>query len=347
MAFANFTTGQLEFLSSHKFRPDKLIKAAHQPSTAAMEQGFETVAACQAEDRQRAAALRALVPQRPGKRGRNRKSQVAGLPGDPLELAATLDSIAALSPGKPIPACMASAVYTRYRRIGLLGAILQLVAEHRELGTAWLSYTSASFRFDQHHRWSEVARIARADLEQQLHAAGALTAPGFVVAFGHAVYVPNLRQFELRYRGIIAGRKLLCVQQPRTRRINRISEPDSKIQLHKITNLAQRSTAILPNFLSEIGPCSPGGGLSISRMREPAYSLCLLWLAQRQLSELTAISGAFYWDGRLALAECHPRTVNRAAPHFTADVASQLIHSSSPSPHQTLGAEIRRTVPGL
>jgi hypothetical protein len=94
MRCANFTTGQLELLSSIRFRPERFVKSARNPSTGVIEPGFESLAACQAEDRRRASALRAPVQPEPRKRRRNRAAEPPPFPVDPLALAATLETIA-------------------------------------------------------------------------------------------------------------------------------------------------------------------------------------------------------------------------------------------------------------
>ena len=78
-----------------------------------MQPGFETIEACQAEDRNRARALRALGPkQRAGTRRKSVRKHHADAPsGDAIELATALETIADPAISKPARSCLASAVH--------------------------------------------------------------------------------------------------------------------------------------------------------------------------------------------------------------------------------------------
>jgi hypothetical protein len=126
MVFAKLTTGELEFLSDGGFPIEGKLADEH---IGLNPPGFKTIDACRTEDRNRDRALRALAETRwSGTRRKAARSQKCGaLLGDPLELATLLETIADPTLPPPIRGCMASALYMRHRRIGVLGAIYQLV----------------------------------------------------------------------------------------------------------------------------------------------------------------------------------------------------------------------------
>jgi hypothetical protein len=339
MDFAHFTNGQFEFLLSARCRPEQFVRSSRHPSTGLIEPGFESLEACQTEDRQRAAALRALVAQHRGKKGRSRAAKFPPLPGDPIELAATLDSLANGTLINPPRCGLASAIYMHHRRIGLLGTIVELVTKHRDLEAAWLSCTSPDFRFDQNSGWSDCCKMARSQLEQQLDAAGVLNAPGLLIGFMHGYYVPNLQQFQLRYRGFIAGAKLQCLRKQRAANSGKPPLIDLRLRLHPIRDLRQQINQLLPNCPLELEAPSNGKAASVSRMREPALSLYLLWLAQHRLSDLTTISGAYYYDGHLALQECYSPAITKLS-HTT--TRQEFTASSNKANGQTKSSPAHR-----
>jgi hypothetical protein len=61
MGLTKFTTEQLEFLSGERYRLDTVVGSACAPTTRLIQPGFQTIEACQAEDRNRARAPRALA----------------------------------------------------------------------------------------------------------------------------------------------------------------------------------------------------------------------------------------------------------------------------------------------
>jgi len=343
MSFTRFTTEQLEFLSSARFQPDKIVDLARNPSTGEIERSFESSEVCQAEDRQRASALRQMLVSAPRRKGRSHAAKRPRLPGDPLTVANTLESIGDAGIRTPTPSCLASAVYMRYRRIGVLGAILDLLAEHPRLDAAWVSCDSTSFRFDQNKGWSEVAKLARDHLEHKLSVTGVYHAHGLLIGFFRGYYAPHLDQFQLRYGGMVAGAKVSCIQKVHARKTTSKSEgKDVYIRLHPLRDMRQRISGLLPNFLPQLAPSSKG----FSRMQEPAHTLYLLWLAQHRLADLSAIHGVFYWDGRLKIAECQQPSkghrVRGTASHTAADV--QVYRSPTP-PSSNL--TITQALPGM
>lgn len=336
MQFACFTTGQLELLFSSRFHPEKFVRFARNPSTGVIEPDFESLEACQAEDRRRACALRALVQPEPKQRRPNRAAESPPLPGDPLALAAMLDTIGNASPNQPIPSCLASAVYMRYRRIGVLGAIVELLASNRGLDAAWVSGSSTPFRFDHNNGWPEAGQLARQHLEHKLRALGAFNAPGFLIGFFHGCYVPELERFQLRYRGVVAGAKLSCVCKPDPTPLNaKTTVGHARFRLHPIRDPRQHISGLLPNFLPEVQRSPEVKSVAISRMREPVHSLYLSWLAQHRLAGLTAISGAFYWNGRLRMNECQ-QTFGDAAAHRSVTRSRSQKHQLEPMASRAL-----------
>jgi hypothetical protein len=304
---ANLTSNQLEFLTTtnQDRRLDVLLEPAGDPTIGLAQVGFETTDACLAEDRIRARAIRALKP----------KLRAAIPNCDAAGLADRLETIADPSRTKPLPQCLASAGYLRGRRIGVLGAILELVAEHPELDIAWISTTSLALRFDHRENWSEVIGKARKTVQHQMEVSGAMTAPGFLITYLTGYLDQRIGRFRLQFRGIAGGEKLKCIREPNTLTHN-AERPQSGLKFtpHRIWDLPRQISGIMPNFLPEVVVSSGNKGTAIQRMSEPYHSIYLIWLSQRALADLWVASGLFYLNGRLAISECYDGKFKRGGP---------------------------------
>jgi|HubBroStandDraft_4_1064222.scaffolds.fasta_scaffold42704_2 hypothetical protein len=351
MGLTKFTTEQLEFLSGDAYRLDAVVGSACAPITRLLQPGFETIEACQAEDRNRAGALRALASkQRAGTRRKSApKPQADALPGDPSELAAALEAIADPVSSKPAQACLASAVYMYHRRIGMLGSILKLVRQHAELDVGWVTATDSGLHYDQNQGWSEVCRIARQRLEHQLAFSGALTAPGFLIAYLQGYFDARVAKFLLRYQGIVAGDKLMCIRGRTNQRVNNgRPQVGLKLNVHQVRDLRQQISDMMPNSLPELGLSPTGEITSVTRMREPYHSIYLMWLAQHSLSDFLAMNGAFYWDGRLAMNECYGAAAGRGTPRRRSKSAPPVFaHQAGHSANGSRHVRHSRNFPGM
>jgi hypothetical protein len=297
-AFANFTTEQLEFLSP------SISGFARDPESRHRIAGLETIAACCDEYSNRARALRELVLQRSPKSGKtsSAKPAVDPIPGDASRVAALLDSIADPNRRRPAISCLASALYMRDRRIGVLGCILDLVAAHPTVEFAWLTARESDFQFTATERWSEACRHARDGLQRRLQACNAVGTPGLLAAYLHGFFDPTTGKFGLKYRGIVAGEKL--------NRIRKSLQPNPKLAqprptilaVHPIRDLPQQILRMMPNSLTEVAATAAGMVANATRMREPYHSLYLMWLAQHSLADLLVIDGAYYCNGRLVMS---------------------------------------------
>jgi hypothetical protein len=304
---ANLNSNQLEYLTTtnRDHRLDLLIEPASDPTSGLTPAGFETADACRGEDRRRARGLRGVRP----KRG-------VGLPdGDAAGLADLLDSIADPSRTKPLQPCLASAVSMRGRRVGVLGAVLELVGDHPELETAWVTATHPTLRFDHRENWSEVVGKARKRFEEHLEACDAMTAPGFLIAHLAGHFDPRVERFRLQFRGIAGGDKLARLRELKNR-IQSNERPSSDLRLasYPIGNLPRQIAGIMPSFLTELVISPDDKVTDIQRMSEPYHSIYLMWLSQRSLAELWVASGVFYLNGRLAISVCGETGVARTAP---------------------------------
>jgi hypothetical protein len=150
----SLTSEQLEFLGP-RLRQDKV------------EVRFESVEACQHEDRRRAAALREI--------DEGLLSTFLGdnddewlFERDSDELATLLDQIAAPNRRLPAPPCLASSLYLRDRRIGVFGAVLELLAAHPELDRAWFTGRHPTLSFRANGRGSQVIAEAQSRLQHHL-----------------------------------------------------------------------------------------------------------------------------------------------------------------------------------
>jgi hypothetical protein len=336
----NLTSEQLEFLKARHKPP----ASAHEPgasASAAIWPRFETLEACRHEDRTRAAALRELHEgalledietngKRLSKRGRD-------------ELVTLLENIADPDRRLPMPPCPASSLYMRDRRIGVLGAVLELIAANPDLDRAWFTGDHPALRFRANGRHSRVAVEAMTRLNEQLRVSGASATPGFLIAFLNGYFDPRREQFHLQYRGLVLGNKLQVLR--RALQVN--SPPRGKsglgIRVFPIRDLRRQITKIMPNILCERVD-GQRKSESVRRMREPYLSLYLMWLARRRLADIIIIDGAFYWDGGLSLRECYGNdigqhalstlsTVGRTAPAPTDErsVSHAKRHSSTPA----------------
>jgi len=269
---ANLTSNQLEFLTTtnQDRRLDVLLEPAGDPTIGLAQVGFETADACLAEDRNRARALRGLKP----------KLQ-ASIPGcDAAGLASRLDTIADPRRTIPSPPCLASAVYMRGRRLGLLGAVLELVAENPELDVAWITAHYPSLRFDQTENWSKVVSEANTRLDRELEVSGATAAAGFVIAFLTGHFDPRTEKFHLQYRGLAAGDKLKSRRKPSPVVPGNRPHRGMTISVHQISNLSLQISRMLPSFVRERVPSPAGTTTTEKRMREPHHTIYLAWLAQ-------------------------------------------------------------------
>ena len=240
------TTGQLEFLGTrnHDRRLDLLVRPSHDATSGVALADFESIEACQAEDRYRAAALSEFDC-----------SALASVPEcEAGELAALLDNIADPNRIKPAQPCLASSLYLRARRIGILGAVLDLVHAHPELDCAWVSAHHPCSCFDQNENWSEVIGEARIRLHRQFEVSGAATAPGFIIGFINGHFDPRTEKFHLEYRGIAAGDKLKSLRQPQPVIPHGRPHRGLRITVHEITDLPTQISRMLPNALRERVP---------------------------------------------------------------------------------------------
>ncbi len=321
------TTAELEFLGTRNQdrRLDLLVRPSRDATTGVALASFESIEACQAEDRYWAAALSEF--------------DCSALPSVPEceagELAALLDSIADPNRTTPTQSCLASSLYLRDRRIGILGATLDLVHAHPELDCAWVSAHHPCLCFDQHENWSGVIGEARTRLHRQLEVSGATTAPGFLIGFLNGNFDPRTEKFRLEYRGIAAGDKLKSLRQPQPVVPNRRPLRGMRIDVHEITDLPMQISRMLPHSARERVPSVIDGGVPAKRMRQPYHTIYLIWLAGYRLADLTVIDGAFYWNGGLRMRECYEEAAfqppHAAVPTLFAPVpkAQRVPRSSS------------------
>lgn len=277
--FAHLTAEQFEFLAS--------LSRGSAPVR------LEPLSACQAEDRRRSDALLKL-----------KRKIWAGIPEcDPRELANLLDYTADPNRSQPSPPCLASAVYLRHRRRGVLGAIVDLVRQHRHLDVAWLTASDPLWRFDPKQACAAVVPQSQERLKQQLELYGAAAAPGFLLAFVNGCFDPRTQQFHLQYRGIVGGEKLKCIHKATTSHAG--LHDTIKIALYRTENLPLQITRMLRNSPRELSFANDA--TILQRMSEPHHSVYLLWLSQHTLADICVATGVLYYNGRLALRECYGR----------------------------------------
>ena len=313
MSFATITTEQLDFLypSRSDSRLETILRTTRDPMTGEFKDGFESIDACSIEDQNRACALRGL----PRKLWPNIPSC------DPQRLAGLLETIIDVRRSKPAPSCLASATYVRSRRIGVLGSILDLVRNSPEPDIAWLTAGDYNSRFDPKASWPSAIPGARMRFEHQLERSGALTAPGFLIAYLHGYFLPDVKAFQLQYRGIVGGQKLKCIREwGKLRRNGEVAPSQIKIAIHVVRDLVQQISGMMHNFLPAIERTATGDISSFKRMTEPYDSVYLIWLSQHSLADMLILNGAFYLDGRLVLAECCNAVASRPisrSPHVS------------------------------
>ncbi len=286
----SLTTEQLEFLGPRHPQHQAWVR-------------FETVEACQHEDKSRAAALREFDEGLLSSAfGDNEDEWLFESSAD--ELATLLENIADPDRKLPAPPCLASSVYMRNRRIGVLGATLELVAAHPDLDRAWFTarHPALQFRADGRGSWATAEALTR--LHEQLQVLGVSSATGFLITFLHGHLDPEREQFHLEYRGLVLGDKLEALRQPAHHTSLRPARR-GLVTIHPITDLRQQLTRMMPNYLRERQAAALGNSPTINRMREPYHSMYLMWLARRRLADLIVVDGAFYWDGGLKLRECY------------------------------------------
>ena len=232
-----------------------------------------------------------------------------------------LSTITDVRRSKPAPSCLASASYVRSRRIGVLGSILDLVRNNPELDVAWLTAGDYNSRFDPKASWPSAIPGARMRFEHQLERSGALTAPGFLIAYLHGYFLPDVKAFQLQYRGIVGGQKLKCIHEwGKLRRNGEVAPSQINIAIHVIRDLVQQISGMMHNFLPATERTATGDISSLERMTEPYDSVYLIWLSQHSLADMLILNGAFYLDGRLVLAECCNAVASRPisrSPHVS------------------------------
>src|SRR4051812_14933985 len=163
------TVNQLGFVTpkNDKHRLDMLLQAGRNPAASLTPGVFETLCACAIEDERRARALIKL-----------KASVLKSISGaDAATHSGLLEIFVAhvrhhadlcwlmersSKPAFQLPRpSLASATYMRDRRLGILGAILDLIADSANLEVAWITATDPSFCFDQKRNWSEIVATAR------------------------------------------------------------------------------------------------------------------------------------------------------------------------------------------
>lgn len=166
---AYLTIAQLEFLAVRN--STRRSGSALRPGTGPADQPtwphFETVEVCQQEDVARAAALRQL--------DESLLSSLFGDNDDDWLLERTADEVASLleqtaDPSRRVPAspCLASSLYLRDRRIGVFGAVLELLAAHPELERAWFTGRHPALSFRANGHGSRAIAEARSRLHHHL-----------------------------------------------------------------------------------------------------------------------------------------------------------------------------------
>ena len=300
--FANLTANQLGFLTTtnRDRRLEILLEPSGDPATGLRQAGFETVDACLAEDRIRADGLRKL------------KSKPWAVDCNLTELANLLDAIADRDRSGPMQPCLASAIYMRHRRIGILGAILELATAHPEIQMAWITTRDPTLCFHPTHTWSGVLGEARRRLSRQMEICGATTAPGFLMAYLTGYLRPHSGRFQLEFRGIAGGDKLkyLYTPNPATQSHER-PYTDLKVNVHHIADLPRQLVGVMPNFLPELKLSRAGGVAGTKRMSEPGHSIYLTWLNRYNLADMWVMSGVVYQRRRLAISRCYEKPVTR------------------------------------
>jgi hypothetical protein len=280
---ASLTTDQLALLTPANRRP------SGGAATGLHALGFPTGAACRAEDRRRANALRQL------------KSKPWIVDCNPIGLANLLDAIAASDLTRPTQPCLASATYTRQRRIGILGAILELSIAHPEIQMAWITTRDPTLNFHRTHTWTGILGEARRRFFRQMEICGVLAAPGFLMAHLTGYFQPRSGRYQLSFRGIAGGEKLnrLCNWKAHSRRASP-SRADN-INVHPIVDLERQIGGVMPNFLPELTLFRDGSVSGTKRMSEPAHSIYLTWLNRYDVGDMWITNGVTQHGGKLVI----------------------------------------------
>jgi hypothetical protein len=343
---AGLTSEQLEFLASRQHQ-QRTASALHSGGSIndSFWPRFETVEACQHEDRARAAALREFDDDALLENSNDDSDWLLERSAD--ELATLLENIADPDRKLPAPPCLASSVYMRNRRIGVLGATLELVAAHPDLDRAWFTarHPALQFRADGRGSWATAEALTR--LHELLQVSGASSATGFLITFLHGHLDPEREQFHLQYRGLVLGNKLEALRRPTHHPSLRPAHLGLAVTIHPITDLRQQLTRMMPNYLRERQAAALGNSPTINRMREPYHSMYLMWLARRRLADLIVVDGAFYWDGGLELRECYAENEAGALGSSASSNVPQLVVAATdqPPPGHANGAQQRQAKP--
>lgn len=283
----SLTTDELALLTAanrHRY-----LDPAGGPATGSHAVGLTTDAACRAEDRRRANALRNLT------------SKPWIVDCNPNGLANLLDAIADSDLIRPIQPCLASASYMRQRRIDILGAILELAIAHPEIPLAWITTRDPTLGFHPSHTWIGILGEARRRLFRQMKICGALAAPGFLMAYLTGYLQPRSGRYQLAFRGIAGGEKLnlLCDWEA----FSRSASPPriDRINVHPIMDLGRQIGGVMPNLLPELTLFRDGSVSGTKRMSEPAHSVYLTWLARYDVGDMWITNGVTQHGGKLII----------------------------------------------
>jgi hypothetical protein len=215
----------------------------------------------------------------------------------------------------------ASAISMRELRLRFLGAILDLLAQHKELSCQWITARHPAWRFGvkDRYEWVDIGMSVPRQFRALLRLAGIMGAPGFLIAYMHTLFDPRTSDYHLEFRGIASGEKLDSFRQMSQILADKTKEPllldyvgassvwagKIKTASYEIRDLWREITKVMPNSITTRGlPKSrfaPGVTATASSIPEPYGSIYLLWLGQHVFEEVGVLSGVYIENGQFVL----------------------------------------------
>lgn len=286
---------------AREYRLDLLVRPDTHPRTGNRRSGFETVARCEAEDRGRASALRAIAESvaaiQNGRRPTPLNSPLPKLNIDPeaaLNLAERLEVGVASGDAQPT---FASALFMRGHRLQIGAELLELTANSSNgevmtftvIHPTWTCLASRLMDVD--------ARQIKNQFRTHLSRAGVTEGSGFFFARLHGEFEPNSKEYQLHFHGVIGGEKLRAFNKIRnTQGYVRTGKIHWPIVVKPLEHRARQLSYIVQNFWPAKPRIALPNGVyrrarTKGRIDEPYHSLYLPWLDRWEAGHLQLLNG--------------------------------------------------------
>ena len=231
------------------------------------------------------------------------------------------------------PASLASSLYLRELRLRVIGALWQLHNELRRLPRVVFTIIPRDFSLTPDELQRFDIRRAKEALRGDLKRAGAGRAGGCLVLFLHGEFNANTGRYQLHWHGWACGEMIQVLQRLRKQRkyqstrAARVGDTDGVtnrvvISRKPIRNAAWRLSYRLQSFwpgrrtgdLAELKAGKQGRYRVRAKHRidEPYHSLCLLWLDQWRIEDISLLVGMSVVGDRLQLNNAKVASTNRA-----------------------------------